>query len=276
MRTYLGVVWDSTTMQARLCPARFESSSRQSRGWKKEWSPSHVAHQLPGDAGRVSSIKYFLPELRNRHVLTRTGNTAVVSYINQRRSAFAPPVQAGAPNSWVVPGQTPLAENSSYSWASKYGSRHPVEAVVEARGMDASPWGGEADLESLARLRWTCLWLEGHRNVPSGSLWPIQLHGGWMPGYRCGRGFVCTLFPDCSALGSSAESCRMGKSAPFWLGRVCSDLISLLDGSLFPFWSYPPLSGCYFIASSPLISPLLGGQGSLSRGWPSGRGPRLL
>ncbi len=24
-----------------------------------EWSPSHVAHQLPGDAGRVSSIKTF-------------------------------------------------------------------------------------------------------------------------------------------------------------------------------------------------------------------------
>ncbi len=46
-------------------------------------------------------------------------------------------------------------------------------------GMDASPRGGEADLESLARLRWTCLWLKRHRTVPSGSLWPIQLHGGW-------------------------------------------------------------------------------------------------
>ncbi len=33
--------------------------------------------------------------------------------------------------------------------------------------------------------------------------------------------------------------------------------------------------GCYSIASSPLISPLLGGQGSLSRSWPSGRGLRL-
>ncbi len=34
--------------------------------------------------------------------------------------------------------------------------------------------------------------------------------------------------------------------------------------------------GCYSIVSSPLISPLLGGQGSLSRRWPSERGPCLL
>ncbi len=109
-----------------------------------EGSPSHVAHQLSGDAGHVSSIKHFLPELRDRHVLVRTGNTAVVSYINQQEGLH--PVQAGAPDPWVVPWQTPLAENSSYSWASEYRSRHPFEAGAEARGMDASPRGGEADL----------------------------------------------------------------------------------------------------------------------------------
>ncbi len=52
--------------------------------WSVEWSPSHVAHQLPGDAGRISSIKHFLPELRDRHVFVRTGNTAVVCYINHQ------------------------------------------------------------------------------------------------------------------------------------------------------------------------------------------------
>ncbi len=91
-------------------------------------------------------------------------------YQPPRRSAFTPPVQAGAPDPWVVPGQTLLAENSSYSWASEYGRRHPVEAGAEARGMEASPRGGEADLESLARLRWICLRLERHGIVPSGSL----------------------------------------------------------------------------------------------------------
>ncbi len=73
------------------------------------------------------------------------------------RSVFAPPLQAGAPDPCVVPGQTPLAESSSHSWASQYGSRHPLEAGAEARGMDASPRGGEANMEIfLARLRWTC------------------------------------------------------------------------------------------------------------------------
>ncbi len=64
-----------------------------------EWSPSHVAHQLPGDAGRVSS--------------TQTLST---------RPKRSPCVGA---------------------------SRHPVEAGAEAREMDASPWGGEADMESF-------------------------------------------------------------------------------------------------------------------------------
>ncbi|KAI2646978.1 hypothetical protein H4Q32_031273 [Labeo rohita] len=43
------------------------------------------------------------------------------------------------------------------------------------------------------------------RNVPTGSLCLIQLHWGWMPWYRRGRGFVCTLFPDRSAPRSSGE-----------------------------------------------------------------------
>ncbi len=62
---------------------------------------------------------------------------------------FAPLIQAGTPDPWVVPGQAPLAESSLYSRASQYRSRHPVEAGAEARGIEASPRGGEADLESF-------------------------------------------------------------------------------------------------------------------------------
>ncbi len=58
-----------------------------------------------------------------------------------------PLIQTGTPDPCVVPGQAPLAESSSYSWASQYGSRHPVEAGAEARGMDTSPRGGEAHME---------------------------------------------------------------------------------------------------------------------------------
>ncbi len=49
-----------------------------------EWSPSHVAHQLPGDAGCVSSTQTLLPDLRDRHVLVHTDNTVVVFYINHQ------------------------------------------------------------------------------------------------------------------------------------------------------------------------------------------------
>ncbi|KAL0199708.1 hypothetical protein M9458_002895, partial [Cirrhinus mrigala] len=51
--------------------------------WSVEWLPSHVAHQLPGDAGRVSG-KHFLPDLRDCHVLVRTDNTVEVYYINHQ------------------------------------------------------------------------------------------------------------------------------------------------------------------------------------------------
>ncbi len=49
----------------------------------------------------------------------------------------------------VGPRQAPFAEGSLYSWASQYGSRHPVEAGAEAQGINASPRGGEADLECV-------------------------------------------------------------------------------------------------------------------------------
>ncbi len=49
----------------------------------------------------------------------------------------APPVQAGAPYPCVGPREVPFAEGGLYSWA------------PQAWGMDASPRGGEADLESV-------------------------------------------------------------------------------------------------------------------------------
>ncbi|XP_053085457.1 uncharacterized protein LOC117596033 [Pangasianodon hypophthalmus] len=86
------------------------------------------------------ALKHFLPDLRGRHVLVRTDNTAVVSYINHII------LQAGAPDPCVVPGETPLPESSLYPWPSQYGSRRPVEAGADARGMEAPPRGGGTDM----------------------------------------------------------------------------------------------------------------------------------
>ncbi len=113
-----------------------------------EWSPSHMAHQLPGDAGCVSSTQTLSSRpKRPPCVGAHRQHSGGLLYQPPGRSAFVPLIQAGAPDPCVVPGQAPLAESSSYFWASQYGSRHPVEAGAEARGMDASPRGGEADME---------------------------------------------------------------------------------------------------------------------------------
>ncbi len=106
-----------------------------------EWSPSHMAHQLLEDAGHVSSTQTLSTRPEKSPCVGAHPTTQRWSSISITRvSAFVPLVQAGAPD--------PLAESSSYSWASEYGSRYPVEAGAEARGMDASP-RGEADMESF-------------------------------------------------------------------------------------------------------------------------------
>ncbi len=96
------------------------------------------------------ALKHFLlrPK-RSSCVSAHQQHSGGLLYQPPGRSAFAPLVQAGVPNPCVVLGQTPLAESRAHSWASQYGSRHPVEAGAEARGMDASPRGGEADMESF-------------------------------------------------------------------------------------------------------------------------------
>ncbi|KAL0154075.1 hypothetical protein M9458_050534 [Cirrhinus mrigala] len=142
--TYLGVVWDLTTMQARLSPARIESiltavvSVRKGRSLAGPVLGAPCCRvMLATDASLTGwgAVMDGHPAHAQRWSTTST----------TREVCVAPLVQAGAPDPCVVPGQTPLAESSSYSWASQLGSRHPAEA----RGMDASPRGGEADLESI-------------------------------------------------------------------------------------------------------------------------------
>ncbi len=115
-----------------------------------EWPPSHMAHQVPGDAGCILSTEILSPRPeRSPCVGAHQQHISGLLYQSPTRSVFTPLVQAGAPDPCVVPAQTPLAESSAYSWAPQYGSRHPVETGTEARGMDASPRGSGADLDSL-------------------------------------------------------------------------------------------------------------------------------
>ncbi|KAL0148327.1 hypothetical protein M9458_056389 [Cirrhinus mrigala] len=142
------------------------------------------------------ALKHFLPDLRDRHVLVRTDNTSVVSYINHQG------------------GQTPLAESSLCTWASQLGSRHPVEAGAEARGMDASPRGGEADMESVWSSPGGSFCHEGEHTMS-----PLVLSSSSSsPGAGCHGTDVAEaspvrLSPDRSAPGSSRESAP-GRGVP--------------------------------------------------------------
>ncbi len=173
-----------------------------------EWSPSHVAHQLPGDAGRVSSTETFSSRpKKSQCASTHRQHSCGFLYQPPGRSAFAPLMQAGAPDPCVVPGQVPLTESGLYSWASQCRSRHPVEAGAEARGMEASPRGGEAGLESF--------WPGTGESVCDSSdiaLSPLVLSdssgsaGAGCYGTDVAEASSVRLSPDCSAPGSSRES----------------------------------------------------------------------
>ncbi len=224
-----------------------------------ERSPSHVAHQLPGDAGRVSSTETLPPRpKRSPFVGAHRQHSGGLLHQPPGRSVFAPPLQVCALDPCVVPGQAPLAESSSYSWASQYGSRHPVEAGAEARGMDASPRGGEADMESFwpssggfvaTRQTSHCpIWFSLTHPAPLGLDAMVQT---W---------FRLYAFPPIALLPGVLErvrrdGVRLLLVALFWPGRVgFSDLISLLDG--FP-WEVPVRRDLLSQAEGMILHPCL-------------------
>ncbi len=176
--------------------------------WSVEWSPSHLAHQLAGDAGCVSGSETLSPRpKRSPCVGAHRQHSGGLLHQPPRRSAVTPPVQAGVPHPCVVPGQTPLAESSLHPRASQCGSRHPVEARAEAQGMDASRRGGEADLESV----WPS---SGGPLCDSGdiAMSPLVLSsssssvGAGCHGTDLAEASSACLSPDCSAPRSYGES----------------------------------------------------------------------
>ncbi len=203
----------------------------------KRMSP-RLAHQPTGDAGRVSGPETLSPRPKRLPCVgANRQHSGDLLHQPPSRSGVTPPVQAGAPDPCVVPGQTPLTESSLHPWVSQCGSRHPVETGAIARGMDASQRGGEADLESVwpgtgGPLRYSRdsamspLVLLVHP-APLGldamvQEWPrLRLYA----------------FPPIALLPGVLErvrrdGVRLLLVAPFWPGWVWFlDLISLLDGS---------------------------------------------
>ncbi|KAI2653704.1 Transposon Ty3-G Gag-Pol polyprotein [Labeo rohita] len=166
------------------------------------------------------ALKHFLPDLRDRHVLVRTDSTSVVSYINHQGGLRSRPLYKLAHQILVWSRGKLLSLKAVYL----PGYLNVVADILSRqgprlRGMDASPRGGEADLESLrsSPIHPAPLGLDAMVQT-----WPrLRLYA----------------FPPIALLPGVLERVRRdGVSlllvAPYWPGRVWfSDLISLLDGS---------------------------------------------
>ncbi len=96
------------------------------------------------------ALKNFLADLRGHHVLVHSDNTSVVFYINHQGGFRSRPIwQTGVPNPPVVPREVVVSSSSLHPGDPKYRSRHPVKTGAEARGMEAPPRGGGADMKGV-------------------------------------------------------------------------------------------------------------------------------
>lgn len=52
--------------------------------------PSSLEYELPGDVSCISALNQFFPDLRVCHMLIRTDNTSVISYLNRQGGKMFP------------------------------------------------------------------------------------------------------------------------------------------------------------------------------------------
>ncbi len=111
--TFLGVAWDSTSMQAHLSPVRIESilSSVKSirlgqsftvkqfqilEGCSSQglWKDHHLLWHINylEILAVFLALKNFLADLRGHHILIHSDNTSVVSYINHQGGLWSRPL----------------------------------------------------------------------------------------------------------------------------------------------------------------------------------------
>ncbi len=161
------------------------------------------------------ALNTFSRELRDRHVLVRTGNTAVVSYINHQgglrsRHLYRLAHQIlGWSQGKVVSLRTVHIP----------GHLNMVVDILSRQGPSPGEW--------MVKQRWWSRLGEFGQAQVDMFVTQETLH--------CPLWFSLT-HPAPRGLEVLQRVCRISKRAPFWPGRVCLDLISLLNGSL---WRFP-------------------------------------
>ncbi len=221
-----------------LTRSRAISEGRLSQGLWKDHHLSWRINRLDMLAVFLA-LKNFLTDLRGHHVLVRSDNTSVVSYINHQGGLRSRPLcklacqillwsqrKLLSLRATCIPGPTIQEQTScrDRGWGPGNGGSTP-------RWWS---WCGR----SSARHKWICLRLERRLTAHSGSPSRIQLLSDWMRWHRCGRGFICTHFPRSGVL----ERVRRDRVpllliAPRWPGRVWFPNLSPFSTGLL--WSSP-------------------------------------
>ncbi len=115
-----------------------------------EGPSSLMAHQPSGDVGCVSCSQEF-PSRSQGPPCACPLRQHIGGLLHKSPGGFAvtSTVQTGVPNPPVVPREVVVSASNLHPWGPQYRSRHPVETGAEARGMEASPRGGGADMEEV-------------------------------------------------------------------------------------------------------------------------------
>ncbi len=170
------------------------------------------------------ALKYFLPDLRGHRGLVRTDNTSVVSYINHQGVLLSRPLYRLACQILLWAQGKLLSLRAVYipGTSIKEQTSCPERGWDPGNGWSTPRWWSRFG-RSLVEPRWTCLRLERPHNVPSGSLWLIQLPWCW-PRLRLYTFPLISLLPEVLERVRRDKIPRTGRP---WF----ADLVGLLEDS---------------------------------------------
>ncbi len=114
------------------------------------------------------ACQFFLPDLIGRHVLIRSDNMSVVSYINHQGGCLLEaPLYSGRAPSGMGSAQPALAEGSTPAGQTEPRSGYVISEQCPLRGVDAPSAGGSEDLEDLWQGRSRPFRLQRQLSLPN-------------------------------------------------------------------------------------------------------------
>ncbi len=191
-----------------------------------EGPSSLMAHQPPGDVGCISCSQEF-PDRSQGPPCACPLRQHIGGLLHKSPGRFevTSTLQTGVPNPPVVLKEVVVSASNLHPGGPQHRSRHPVETGAEARGLEAPPRGGGADMEGVGQAQVDLfasretshcpLWFSLTHPAPLGldamtQMWP-RLH--------------LYAFPPIALLPGVLERVRRDRVpllliAPRWPGRV--------------------------------------------------------